>query len=161
MEFTVKYDDRVLSAAAITLFLHRWRPLFPWPVTVLATLLLLVGAVSVYLRGPFETTVLCLSLFILNVVAWLGVYAAHRARVVRHSGEVARVLIGEDLVHVESAKGVSEFSWKAIREVEIGPISVVLFATRGTGFILPTCAIPSAAMEIIEKKGELIRSETP
>jgi hypothetical protein len=158
VELTLNYDDRVLSAAASTLFLHRWHPFFPWQAIGLTALALLTGAICLYVRGPIEIALIFLSLGILDVIAWLALFAWQRARVMSRSGEVARVLMGEHLVRFESSKGAAEFPWKDITEIEVGLVNVVLFVSRGAGIILPTCAIPVAAMEIIERKRREIPS---
>jgi hypothetical protein len=69
----------------------------------------------------------------------------------KRSGEIARVLIGEKIVRVESVKGVAEVPWSAVTEIEIGLANVLIFIARGIAIILPTASVPSAAIEIIER----------
>jgi hypothetical protein len=152
MELIVKYDDRSLAAAAKTLFLHRWHPLVPWIATCLTMLSLTVGATSLVLRGPVDTTVIFLSLGILSTLGSLTGFALHRRRVMRRSGEVARLELGEHVVRVDSASGSAEIPWKSLVQIDSGLLNVFLYVSRGVAVVIPTGSIPAAAMELLERK---------
>lgn len=157
MEFVAKYDAHALSEAAIQLFLHRWRPLLPWPAVGLSALSLLVGAICFYADGPLGVTTVFLSLGVLSVVACATLFVLHRRRVMSRDGDIARVLLGEQGVRVEVASGQAEVLWKDIAEIEIGTESVLLFVSRGVALMLPKGSVPAAAMdEIVRRKQESI-----
>lgn len=152
MELIVKYDDRSLAAAAKALFFHRWHPLFPWIATTLTILSLVVGAASLFLRGLVDTTVIFLSLGLLSALSSLMIFAQHRHRVMRRSGEVARLELGERAVRIDAASGSAEIPWKSLVQIDRGLLNVLLYVSPGVAVIIPTASIPAAAMELLERK---------
>jgi hypothetical protein len=158
MELIVKYDDRSLAAAAKTLFFHRWHPLFPWIATGLTMFALTVGVTSLVLRGPIVTTAIFLSAGILSTLGSLTGFAQHRRRIMRRSGQVARLELGERVLQVDSASGAAEIPWKSLVQIDKDSLNVFLFVSRGAAIIIPTGSIPAAAMELLERKRlELVR----
>jgi hypothetical protein len=152
MELIVKYDDRSLAAAAKTLFFHRWHPLFPWVATFLTMFSLIVGTTSLVLSGFVDRTVIFLSLGILSTAGSLAGFAQHRRRIMRRSGEVARLTLGEHVVRVDSASGSAEIPWKSLVQIDRGLLNVFLYVSPGVAVIIPTGSIPAAAMELLERK---------
>lgn len=152
MELIVKYDDRSLAAAAKRLFFHRWHPLFPWIATCLTMLSLTVGATSLVLRGPVDTTVMFLSLGILSALGSLTAFAQHRRRIMRRSGEIARLELDEHVIRVDSASGSAEIPWKSLVQIDRDSLNVFLYVSPGAAVIIPTGSIPAAAMELLERK---------
>lgn len=152
MELIVKYDDRSLAAAAKTLFFHRWHPLFPWIAACLTMLSLTVGAISLVLGGPVDTTVIFLSLGTLSTLGSLTGFAQHRRRIMRRSGEVARLELREHMVRVESASGSAEIPWTSLVQIDGDLLNVLLYVSRGVAVIIPTGSLPAAAMEFLERK---------
>jgi hypothetical protein len=152
MEFIVKYDDRSLAAAAKALFFHRWHPLFPWIATWLTMLSLIVGAISLVLGGPVDTTVMFLSLGTLSTLGSLTGFARHRRRIMRRSGEVARLELGEHAVRIDSASGSAEIPWKSLVQIDRDLLNVLLYVSPGVAVIIPTGSIPAAAMELLERR---------
>jgi hypothetical protein len=152
MELIVKYDDHSLAAAAKTLFFHRWYPFFPWALPCLIMFSLVVGATSFVLSGFGDITVIFLSIGILGASGSLSIFAQHRQRIMRRSGEVARVDLGEDVVRVDSAIGSAEIPWKSFVQIDRGLLNVFLYVSPGVAVIIPTGSIPAAAMELLERK---------
>jgi hypothetical protein len=152
VEFLVKYDVHSLDAAAKTLFLHRWYPLFPWIAACLTTSALFAGAISYALSGPTANTAIFLSLGISSAVASLFAFSQHRRRMLKRSGETARIELDEDVVRIDSVRGTAEIPWKSVVQIVNGVPNVLLFVSRGAAIVIPAASIPAEALELVERK---------
>lgn len=161
MEFTVTYDKLSLNAAARALFLHRWDPLFPGPAIFLTIAALIVGISSYVLTGPVSRTALFLSLGILSAIVWLGAFALTRQKILKHSGEVARIALAERLIRVATERGAVDFPWDSIIKIDLSVHNVLLFVSRGVAIMIPAASIPPDAKHFLElKRNELVSPAT-
>lgn len=161
MKFIVKYDKQSLAAAAKSLFVHRWYPMFPGIAITLTIVSLIVGAVTVVANGFGVTSVLFLSLGVLNAIAWISLFTRHRHLIMRRSGEVASMELDDESVRVESDRGNVEIAWNSMIQVDKDNCNVLLFVSRGSALVMPTSSIPNEVMEVVERKRVRLRPSDP
>jgi hypothetical protein len=149
---TVTYTPALMSRAVAC----AWRRQIGWRGVVVFGLL--VGCIVVLwaMDGWSSYAIVTVTAAVLLLVVFLGVYAMHRHRVLKHlqrlEGGFVEFAFDDDGLGITNSLGSSTLKWTTFEKLWQFPDVWLLFISKGQYIILPTAELPPEALALVEEK---------